>query len=45
MPDRPARPDLGQLPNRAKDLLRAARNGEPDAIRRFGALSRRMILA
>ena len=45
MPDLPARPDLGQLRNQAKDLLRAARNVEPDAIRRIGAVSHRMVLA
>ena len=45
MPDLPARPDLGQLRNQAKDLLRAARNVEPNAIRRIGAVSHRMVLA
>ena len=32
----PPRPSLRQLRNRAKDLLQASRQGEPDAIRRIG---------
>jgi len=28
MPDLPTRPDMGQLRNQAKDLLRAANNGD-----------------
>ena len=45
MPDLPARPDLGQLRNQAKDLLHAAKNGDPDATRRIRAVSDRLILA
>ncbi|MCE7008004.1 ankyrin repeat domain-containing protein [Kibdelosporangium philippinense] len=42
MPFLPARPNLGQLRNQAKDLLRAAQRGEPDALARIGD---RVILA
>lgn len=37
MPDRrlPVRPDLDQLKHQAKDLLRAVRRGDPDAIAEF----------
>ena len=45
MPDLPARPDLGQLRNQAKDFLHAAKNGDPDATRRIRAVSDRLILA
>ena len=45
MPDLPARPDLDQLRHLAKDLLRAAQRGEPDASARIGAVSRRLILS
>jgi uncharacterized protein len=45
MPDLPARPDLGQLRNQAKDLLDAAKSGDPDATRRIRAVSDRLILA
>jgi hypothetical protein len=31
----PVRPDLGQLKHQAKDLLRAVRSGEPDALADF----------
>lgn len=41
----PARPDLGQLRRQAKDLLRAARNGDPDALARIQAVSPTLILA
>jgi uncharacterized protein len=37
VPHLPARADLDQLRHRAKDLLRAARAGDPDAARRFAA--------
>lgn len=45
MPDLPARPDLDQLRHRAKDLLRAARQGEAEAIARIRAVSDRVVLA
>jgi hypothetical protein len=45
MPDLPARPDLGQLRHQAKDLLRAAQRGDPDAVARIGAVSGRLILS
>ena len=37
MPDRhvPVRPDLQQLKHQAKDLLRAIKRGEPDALAEF----------
>ena len=35
MPDLPPRPDFGQLRRQAKDLLRAARSGEADALARL----------
>jgi uncharacterized protein len=41
----PARPDLGQLRRQAKELLRAARNGDPDALARIRAVSPTVILA
>jgi uncharacterized protein len=45
MPDLPARPDLGQLRNQAKDLLRAARDGDGEAIARIRTVSDQLILA
>lgn len=45
MADLPARPDLDQLRNQAKDLLAAAKAGEPEAVARVRALSPRLILA
>jgi hypothetical protein len=45
MPDLPARPDLAQLRNQAKDLLRAARNGESDAKGRIQSVSDQVTLA
>ncbi|MGI9002299.1 MAG: ankyrin repeat domain-containing protein [Pseudonocardia sp.] len=45
MPDLPARPDLDQLRHQAKDLLRAARNGDAVAVHRIRAVSERLILA
>lgn len=41
----PARPDLDQLRHQARDLLRAAQAGDPDATERIGAVSDRLILA
>lgn len=38
MPSLPDRPNLEQLKNQAKSLLRAARNGDASALRRFAAL-------
>ncbi len=45
MADLPARPDLGQLHRQAKDLLRAAQRGDPDAIARINAVSGRLSLS
>jgi hypothetical protein len=45
MPDLPSRPDFGQLRRQAKDLLRAATNGDADALRRMRAVSDRLVLA
>jgi ankyrin repeat protein len=45
MHDLPARPDLGQLRHQARDLLRAARSGDPAAVGRIRAASDRMTLA
>jgi ankyrin repeat protein len=45
MHDLPARPDLGQLRHQARDLLRAARAGDPAAAERMRAVSDRMTLA
>jgi hypothetical protein len=45
MADLPARPDVGQLRHQAKELLRAARRGDPDATVRIGAVSRGFILS
>jgi uncharacterized protein len=45
MADLPARPDLGQLHRQAKDLLRAAQRGDPDAVARINAVSGRRILS
>ncbi|MGH8914529.1 MAG: ankyrin repeat domain-containing protein [Acidimicrobiia bacterium] len=39
MPDLPTRPDLGQLRTQAKDLLRAAKAGEPYAVERMRRVS------
>jgi uncharacterized protein len=44
MPDLPPRPDLGQLRRRAKELLRAARHGDADAIARLHAVSDQLVL-
>ena len=45
MADLPARPDLGQLRHQARDLLRAAQRGDPDAVARTSAVSGRLILS
>jgi hypothetical protein len=45
MTDLPPRPDLGQLHRQAKDLLRAARAGDPPAAARIRAVSGRVTLA
>lgn len=45
MTDLPARPDLDQLRHQARDLLRAARAGDPVAVARIRAVSGRMTLA
>lgn len=44
MPDLPTRPDLGQLRNRAKDLLRKAKDGDRDASARINKVSKRLTL-
>jgi uncharacterized protein len=41
----PARPDLEQLRHQAKDLLRDANHGDPNALARIHAVSKRVILA
>ena len=45
MADLPARPDLDQLRHQAKDLLRAAQRGDPDAVARINAVSGRLIFS
>jgi ankyrin repeat protein len=45
MSDLPPRPDLGQLHRQAKDLLRAARAGDPSAVARMREASGRVTLA
>jgi hypothetical protein len=45
MADLPARPDLDQLRHQAKDLLRAAQRGDPDAVARINAVSGGLILS
>jgi uncharacterized protein len=45
MADLPARPDLGQLHHQAKDFLKAAQRGDPDAVARISAVSGRLILS
>jgi ankyrin repeat protein len=45
MPNVPSRPDLGQLRHQARDLLRAARAGDPAAGGRIRAVSEQMTLA
>ena len=42
MADLPARPDLGQLRHQAKDLLRAAQRGDPEATARIRTVSERI---
>jgi ankyrin repeat protein len=45
MPRLPAHPNLEQLRHQAKELLRAAKAGEPDAARRVEVVSDRLTLA
>jgi hypothetical protein len=45
VPHLPAHPDLDQLRHRAMDLLRDARGGQPDALRRIRTVSGRTTLA
>jgi len=45
VPDLPARPDLDQLRHQSKDLLRAAKQGDEDALDRIRAVSDRLTLA
>jgi hypothetical protein len=45
MPELPDRPDLDQLRRQARELLRAATNGEAHAIARLGAVSDRVTLS
>jgi ankyrin repeat protein len=45
MPTLPARPNLGQLRRQAKELLRAAASGDPEALQRIGLVSDRVTLS
>jgi hypothetical protein len=45
MPELPVRPDLDQLRRQARELLRAAAQGEPDALARLHAVSDRVTLS
>jgi len=45
MPDLPERPDIDQLRRKARELLRAAVAGEPEALARLRAVSERPTLA
>ncbi|MFG6198287.1 ankyrin repeat domain-containing protein [Nonomuraea sp. JJY05] len=45
MPQLPARPDLGQLRRHAKELLRAAKAGEPDAHAQLATVATRPTLS
>jgi uncharacterized protein len=45
MPDLPARANFDHLRGQAKDLLRAARRDDPDAIARIQAISGQLNLA
>jgi ankyrin repeat protein len=45
MPYLPAKPDLAQLRNQAKDLLRDANHGDANALTRIQAVSDRLILS
>lgn len=45
MPHLPVRADLDQLRLRAKELLRAARFGDPEATARLRAVSDRLVLS
>jgi hypothetical protein len=45
MSELPDRPDLDQLRRQARELLRAAANGEPRALARLGAVSERATLS
>ncbi|HEV2244838.1 MAG TPA: hypothetical protein VGR98_27635 [Streptosporangiaceae bacterium] len=44
MPELPVRPDLDQLRRQARELLRAAARGEPDALARVHAVSDHVVL-
>jgi hypothetical protein len=44
MPDLPARPDLDQLRHQARDLLRAAQRGDPEATARIRAVAGRIVV-
>jgi uncharacterized protein len=45
LPELPYRPDLDQLRRQARELLRAAANGEPNAVTRLQAVSDQMMLS
>jgi ankyrin repeat protein len=45
MPTLPSHPNLDQLRRQAKELLRAAQTGDPDATRRIGSVSDRLTLS
>src|SRR5271170_4314270 len=45
MPELPGRPDIHQLRRQARELLRAAADGDPHALSRLGAVSDRVTLS
>ena len=45
MADLPARPDLDQLRHQARELLRAAQRGDPEATARIRAVTSKIILS
>ena len=45
MPELPGRPNLDQLRRQARELLRAAADGEPAALTRIRAFSQRVSLS
>ena len=45
MSELPDRPDLDQLRRQARELLRAATDGQPEAVSRISAVSERVTLA
>lgn len=45
MADLPVRPNLEQLGQQAKDLLRSAKSGDEEALEKIGTVSDRVTLA